>query len=148
MRLTPNFTLAELCHSQTADRLMLDNIPTGEILANLVDTAKGLESVRSLVQHPIFISSGYRSNAVNKAVGGSKTSQHMTGQAADITVPSFGSPHQLMAAIVNSSIKYDQCILEFADRSNPSKGWVHISFKDSPRKQALIIDRAGTRMYA
>ena len=68
----------------------------------------------------------------------SKTSQHMTGQAADIIVPRFGNPTEVAAALRDSGIEYDQLILEFGR-------WVHVSFGPKPRHQALIIDRAGTR---
>jgi hypothetical protein len=98
-----------------------------------------LEAVRvRLGCAPVLISSGYRSPAVNAAVGGSRNSQHMTGQAADFTAPRFGSPAEVVAALVDSGVEYDQLILEFGR-------WVHISFADQPRHQALTIDSMGTR---
>lgn len=147
MNLSPHFTLAELTHSQTADRLSLTNDPTPEIADNLRKLALGLEMVRALIGAPIHVSSGYRSPAVNRAVGGSKTSQHMTGQAADITAPGFGTPAELVKAIVGSTIPYDQCILEFPGPRGTG-GWCHISFTDEPRRQALVIDHDGTRAFA
>jgi hypothetical protein len=148
MKLSAHFTLAELCHSQTADRLGIANTPDTQALRNLTALAAGLEVVRELVQSPIVVSSGYRSPAVNKLVGGASDSQHMTGSAADITTPGFGSPSKLMDAIVLAGVSYDQCILEFASATDPSKGWVHISFSARNRRQALIIDRSGVRAYA
>ena len=65
----------------------------------------------------------------------------MTGQAVDFTCPAFGTPAQIVRRIVSSGIEYDQCILEFG-------AWVHISFSDKPRRQALVIDKTGARAYA
>lgn len=139
MWLSPHFTLDELTLSETAERLGLDNKPGADVLANLKRTAMGLEGVRvRLGGAPIIVSSGYRAPAVNRAIGGSANSQHMTGQAADFTSPRFGTPRQIVDALVDSDVPYDQLILEFGR-------WVHISFADSPRRMALIIDRAGTR---
>jgi hypothetical protein len=147
MQLTKHFTLSELTHSQTADRLGLDNTPPGSVVINLTKTAHGLEMIRSLTQCPIVVSSGYRSPEVNKAVG-SKTmlSQHITGHAADITCPAFGSPTKLMAAIhkQRAVIKYDQLLSEYAGKGG---GWVHVSWTDKPRMQALVVDHDGTKVY-
>lgn len=141
MQLSQHFTLDEMVFSQTASRMGISNDPPIEVVANLKRTAAGLELVRILLNAcPIHVNSGYRSPQVNAEVGSKSTSQHLTGQAADITCPSFGSPERIMMEIVNSSIEYDQCILEFSN-------WVHISFSDKPRKQALIIDHKGTRAY-
>jgi len=140
MSLTNHFTLAELVLSQAAARLGLDNSPPPDVQAQLYKTALGLEMVRALVQCPVVISSGYRSPAVNQAVGGARNSQHLLGQAADITAPGFGTPADLVRAIVRSPIPFDQCILEFGQ-------WCHISFAAPPRRQALVIDHDGTRAY-
>jgi len=145
VKLTDHFTLAELTHSQTADRLGLDNTPPPHIIPRLAATAHGLEMIRALVQYPINISSGYRSPAVNAAVGGAKASQHLSGHAADITAPWFGPPKRLMDAIIKAELPFDQVILEFAGQGG---GWVHVSFTDNPRRQALVVDRDGTRVYA
>lgn len=137
--LSPHFTVDELTHSQTAARLGLDNDPGAEVLTALKHTALGLEAVRvRLGGAPILISSGYRSPAVNQAVGGSLASQHMRGEAVDFTAPGFGNPRQIVDALADSSVPYDQLILEF-------NSWVHISFAARPRHLALIIDRAGIR---
>jgi len=141
MQLSPHFTLAELTVSQSAARLGIDNNPPANVIKNLQRTALGLEGVRMLLGAPVLVSSGYRSPALNKAVGGSKNSQHMTGQAVDFICPGFGSPAQIVKTLVNSGMAYDQVIIEF-DR------WVHLSFADKPRRQALIIDAKGTRAYA
>jgi hypothetical protein len=137
--LSPHFTLDELTFSQTAERLGLNNDPGPEVLAALKRTALGLEAVRvRLGGAPILVSSGYRAPAVNAAVGGSPSSQHMRGEAVDFTAPRFGVPRQIVDALADSDVPYDQLILEFGR-------WVHISFSATPRRHALVIDRSGTR---
>lgn len=141
MQLSPNFSLAEFTLSQTASRLNIENTPSSDVVKNLIVTAKGMEEVRGLLNSkPILISSGYRGVTLNTAVKGSKSSQHTTGEACDFTCPSFGTPADIVKAIVNSNIKYDQVILEF-------NSWIHISFSPKNRRQSLIIDSNGTREY-
>ena len=137
--LSPHFTLEELTHSQTAARLGLDNDPGPDVLAALKRTALGLEAVRvRLGGAPILISSGYRSPAVNRAVGGALASQHIRGEAVDFVCPRFGDPRQIVDALADSDVPYDQLILEVSS-------WVHISFAAHPRHLAMVIDRAGIR---
>lgn len=138
--LSPHFSLAELTQSDTAARRGLDNTPPPAVLAALRRTALGLEGVRTLLAAPILISSGYRSPALNTVVGGQPGSQHCKGEAADFTSPGFGTPTAIVARIVGSGLVFDQIILEFGR-------WVHISFSDIPRRQALVIDTAGTRPF-
>lgn len=136
MRLSKHFTLEEFTLSQTAERLGLDNSPTPEALDNLKRLAAVLEQVRSFANRPINISSGYRSPAVNKAVGGAATSAHLRGLAADFNASGMG-PKELARLIQGSGIQFDQLILEY-DR------WVHLAIsKDKPRNQVLTI-RKGT----
>lgn len=143
MKLTPNFTLEELTHSETAVRLGLDNIPSKDVEANLVRLARMLEDVRKVLGRPIMVNSAYRSQEVNKAIGSKPTSQHCIGCAADIKVPGL-TPDNIVKEILKTNIEFDQLIREF-------DSWVHISipnkFADKPRKQVLIIDKAGTRPY-
>lgn len=142
MKLSPHFTLEEMTFSETASRKSLDNTPTDAVLFNLNRLAFFLEEVRELLDKPIVINSAYRSPEVNASVGGKPTSQHCLGLAADIRVPGM-TPNQVVQAITNSGLSYDQVIREY-DR------WTHVSIpaKDkSPRKQALIIDDLGTRSY-
>jgi zinc D-Ala-D-Ala carboxypeptidase len=143
VKLSPNFTLAELTHSETAQRLGLNNSPSKEVEANLVRLARMLEEVRRLLGRPIMVNSAYRSPEVNKAIGSRSTSQHILGCAADIRVPGL-TPNDIVNLVVKSNIEYDQIIREF-------NSWVHISIpnklSDKPRKQALIIDKTGTRPY-
>lgn len=142
MQLSNNFTLEELTFSQTAEREDIDNTPDATVLKNLVYTAEQLELVKqALNNNPVLISSGYRSPKLNKVVKGSATSQHLLGKAVDFTSPKFGSPREIVEAIRKTNIQYDQLILEFGR-------WVHISFtKTNSRKQALIIDKLGTRNF-
>lgn len=142
MKLTPHFTLEELTQSQTASRLGIDNTPPPDVIENLTRTAQCLEAVRKVLDKPITISSGYRSPRLNKAVKGAANSQHVTGQAVDFICPAFGTPQEIVNAILKAGILFDQLILEF-----PPNGWVHMSVSAKPRKQSLIIDRAGTRAY-
>jgi uncharacterized protein YcbK (DUF882 family) len=142
MNLTPNFTLEELTHT---DHREFDNAPNDAELANLVRLADFLEQIKSVLGgKPIMINSAFRSKQVNDAVGSKDTSQHRIGCAADIRVPSM-TPDQVVKAIIASGIGYDQVIREF-DR------WTHVSIPNTvataPRKQALIIDKAGTRAYS
>lgn len=143
MNLSPHFTLAEFTQSQTAVRLGIDNNPPSDVIENLKRTAMCLEAVRTYLGKPITISSGYRSPRLNKAVRGAAKSQHVTGHAVDFICPAFGTPAEIVKALLKAGTVFDQLILEF-----PPNGWVHMSVTDRPRKQALIIDRNGARAYA
>ena len=140
--MTPHFTLEELTHT---DHRTLDNTPNETEQANIQRLAEFLEEVKTLLGgKPIMVNSAFRSKAVNDAVGSKDTSQHRIGCAADIRVPGM-TPDQVVRAIIASDLGFDQVIREF-DR------WTHISIPNqatgSPRKQALIIDKAGTRVFA
>jgi putative chitinase len=128
--LSKNFTLSELTASQFAERHGINNAPSEVVVKNLKETANQLEKVRALLGSPIYISSGYRSPTLNRSIGGSSTSAHCLGFAVDFTSPSFGSPKDIVAKIMNSEIKYDQLIHEGT--------WVHISFAPAMRRQTLI----------
>ena len=142
MNLTEHFTLEELTHT---DHREFENNPNIDEVSNLNRLAEFLEQVKTVLGgKPIIINSAFRCKAVNDAVGSKDTSQHRIGCAADIRVPSM-TPDEVVKAIIASGIGYDQIIREF-DR------WTHISVPSvagsNPRRQALIIDRAGTRPYA
>ena len=140
MNLSPHFTLEEFTFSDTASRHGINNDAPLEVVANLKRTANGLERVRQLLNsNAIRVSSGYRCKALNEAVKGQKDSQHVKGQAVDFTSP-YGNPIQIVRAIKNSGIEFDQLICEF-------NAWVHISFSDNPRRQVLVIDKTGTRNF-
>lgn len=142
MKLSQNFSLEELTHT---DHRQFDNTPNATEIANLTRLAALLERVRTEIGNkPIMVNSAFRSKQVNDAVGSKDTSQHRLGCAADIRVPGM-TPDEVVKKVIASDIGYDQVIREF-DR------WTHISIpntKDTlPRRQALIIDRTGTRLYS
>ena len=141
MNLSPHFTLEELTITEHRE---FDNTPDEAELANLKRLAEFLEKVKDVLGgKPIMINSAFRCKQVNDAVGSKDTSQHRIGCAADLRVPGM-TPDEVVKAVIASGIGYDQVIREF-DR------WTHISIPnklfDSPRKQALIIDKQGTRVY-
>jgi hypothetical protein len=143
MNLSPNFTLEELTVSEIAARRNLDNTPNATEVANLVRVAELLEQVRALLGKPILVNSAFRSKQVNDAVGSRDTSQHRLGCAADIRVPGM-TPKQVVQACIDAKLPFDQIIEEF-------DSWTHISVPNTaggtPRKQALIIDKQGTRAF-
>jgi hypothetical protein len=141
-QLTPNFSLEELTHT---DHREFDNTPNDAELANLVRLADFLEQVKAVLGgKPIMVNSAFRCKQVNDAVGSKDSSQHRIGCAADLRVPGM-TPDEVVKAIIASKIGYDQVIREF-DR------WTHISVPNTPdtapRRQALIIDKQGTRAYS
>lgn len=133
--MTPHFTLAELTHT---DHRSLDNTPNPSELANLKRLAEFLEVVKTtLGGKPIMINSAFRSKAVNDAVGSKDSSHHRLGLAADFRVPGM-TPDAVVRALL--ALPYDQIIREY-------DAWTHISISDKPRRQALIIDKAGTQFF-
>ena len=141
MNLSEHFTLEELTHT---DHRQFDNTPNATEMANLVRLAAFLEEVKSVLGNkPVMVNSAFRCKAVNDAVGSKDSSQHCVGTACDFRVPNM-TPDEVVKAVIASGIGYDQIIREF-DR------WTHISIPsvagDNPRKQALIIDKQGTRPY-
>jgi zinc D-Ala-D-Ala carboxypeptidase len=142
--LTPHFTLEEFTDSQTAARKGIPNVPPigSPERANLMRTAEVMEQVRTILgDKPILISSGYRSPAVNSAVGGSKSSAHMSGLAADFSCPGFGTPLAICKKLHPhmKELGIDQLIHEYDT-------WVHLGLSaGDPRHQALTIDNKGTK---
>jgi len=136
--MTPHFTLAELTHT---DHRSLDNTPNDQEKANLQRLAEFLEDIKTVLGgKPIMVNSAFRSKAVNDAVGSKDTSQHRIGCAADIRVPGM-TPDAVVRAVIAANLPFDQIIREF-------DAWTHISISDTPRRQALIIDKSGTRSFA
>ena len=121
-QLTRHFSLSELIRSQTALRRGLDNWPNASAMANLRHIlAPGLQRLRDVLGAPMHITSGYRSPTLNTIIGGSVTSQHTQGLAADFVCPGFGAPRAVARYIAtHPDIQYDQVIYEGT--------WVHISF--------------------
>lgn len=140
--MTPHFTLAEL--TSTSHR-QFDNTPNEAETANLQRLAEFLEQVKTTLEgKPIMINSAFRSKQVNDSVGSKDTSQHRIGCAADIRVPGM-TPDAVVRAVIAAGLPYDQIIREF-------DAWTHISVTNkpdgTPRRQALIIDKAGARPFA
>ena len=133
--LSPHFTYKEAIASSTAKQKNLDNSPGLDELFAMFYTASKMEQVRRILgDKAIRINSWYRSPNLNAAVGGSKTSQHMSGEAVDFTCPSFGTPVDICKKLITSELSFDQLIYEHS--------WVHISFKNPDgqnRKQVLTL---------
>lgn len=126
-----HFTIEELCASESATRLGIKNIPTANSLVNLKSLIVELEKVRELLGNKsIHINSGYRSPTLNRFIGGSNTSAHCFGYAADFTCKDFGTPKQIVQTIKDSGLKYDQLIYEGT--------WVHISFDPNKMRQQTL----------
>jgi len=127
MKLTENFTLSEMTKSETALRHGLDNTPGDTEIANLKRLAENiLQPVRNNYRRGVKVNSGYRAPNVNAAVGGSKTSDHCRGQAADIEIP--GIANAALAEWISKHLKFTQLILEFYTPGIPDSGWVHVSY--------------------
>jgi hypothetical protein len=138
VKLSPHFSLDELTRSATAVRLGIDNTPPEGVFANLGILAQGLEEVRELLGHQLHIDSGYRCDILNAAVRGSRNSAHTKGYAADFVCPAYGTPLEIVRAIVASDIQFDQCIQEGT--------WVHISFDPQMRREVLTAHFSGGKV--
>lgn len=134
MQLSNNFSLKEFIHSDTAIRLCIKNEPDATEIGNLIFlTKKCLQPIRDYFNSPVVVNSGYRSEKLNRAIGGSKTSQHMSGEAADIQIP--GVNIKELFYWCRNNLTFDQLILEF-------DSWVHISYsRQKNRNQALIATK-------
>ena len=130
---TEHFSLNEFVRSATAKRLGIDNTPTEEAVDNLrFLTEELLEPLRVQWGRPIRVNSGYRSEALNRAVGGSRTSQHMRGEAADISAESPVMNNRLMIRLLFSGLPFDQLIAEEVDEMNCPR-WLHVSIVNRQR---------------
>jgi len=144
--LSPHFTLDEFLASQTASREGIDNKPaTQQHYDNLKRTAQVMEQVRAILgNRPILVSSGYRSPALNAAVGGASSSAHCSGLACDFQCPGFGTPHDICKMLEPhvKELGIDQLIDEY-----PPTGWVHVGLSaGDPRCQVCTIDSGGFRL--
>lgn len=131
-RLTADFWLSEFLRSEAAVRRGLDNQPPATAMGNLCNIlAPGMQRIRSLLMSPVQITSGYRSPAVNAAVGGAASSQHVEGLAADFVAPAFGPPRMICRTLAANveALGIDQLIFEGQ--------WVHVSFAAKPRGEVL-----------
>ena len=148
MNLTTNFSLHELTKSETALRLDLDNTPDEQATENLrLLCEKVLQPVRDHFGKGVKVNSAYRSPESNAAVGGSKTSDHCKGMAADIEIP--GVANADLAQWIMDNLDYTQLILEFYTVGIPDSGWVHVSYDpDNLKKQELTATKvAGKTTY-
>jgi zinc D-Ala-D-Ala carboxypeptidase len=148
MNLSANFTLKELTKSDTATRLGLDNTPNDAALENLKTLCeKVLQPVRDHFGKSVTVNSGYRSPESNAAVGGSKTSDHCKGMAADIEI--VGIANADLAQWIMDNLDYTQLILEFYTKGIPDSGWVHVSYDpNNLKKQELTaVKVAGKTQY-
>lgn len=128
------FTIKELCKSSTAEQKKIDNTPNSEVVNNLEKLVEHvLDPLREKYGKPIHVNGAYRCPALNKAVGGSKTSQHMLGLAADITAGSVAKNKILFNLIQELNLPFDQLIDEKNFR------WIHVSYSDKHRKQILHL---------
>ena len=137
MKLSPNFSLAEMVKSDTALRLDMDNTPGDEEIANMIALAENvLQKVRDHYGKGVKVNSGFRHPDVNAKVGGSKTSDHCKGMAADIEIP--GVANADLAEWIVDNCDFRQVILEFYTPGIPDSGWVHVSYNpDDNKKQVL-----------
>ena len=143
MNLTANFTLEELVKSETALRHDMDNTPGEAEIANLKTLCeKVLQPVRDHFQRGVKVNSGFRHPEVNAKVGGSKTSDHCKGQAADIEIPGIANAD--LAVWIMDNLNYTQLILEFYTPGVPDSGWVHVSYDPANlKKQNLTATKQG-----
>lgn len=142
-RISANFTLEELYESQTALRMGINNVPGNKEIEALTRlTIKILQPVRDYFNKPVAITSGFRSAALNRAIGGVYNSQHQYGEAADIRINGIGN--DVIWEYIRANLVFDQVILEHVPSSQPTRGWVHVSYKDGAnRNEAISCVKAG-----
>lgn len=140
-KITKNFTLEELYASSTANRKGINNFPPDNIKKQLIDLAALLQKIRDKYGYPIYVNSGYRCLALNNAVGGSKTSQHLKGQAADIVATGGRTNAHLFTVIKgmidSGELKVGQLIWEYGTKSEPN--WVHVSLPYTKVNNVLYL---------
>lgn len=144
MKLSTHFSLEEMIKSQTAIRKNIDNTPNAKQIENLKNLCEMiLEKIRAHFDKSVTINSGFRSKKLNTATGGSKSSQHMTGQAADIEIS--GIDNLILTHWIADNLEFDQLISEFYVPGITDSGWVHVSWNSSGnRKQRITINKSGT----
>jgi hypothetical protein len=138
MQLSENLSLAEVIRSETAKRKGVSNMPTPEHIENFKKLAENIfQPIRKHFGKPIHISSGYRSDALNKAIGGSKTSQHCKGEAIDIDMDGTSITNAQIFNYIKDNLNFDQLIWEFGTASNPD--WVHVSYESTGKQRKQIL---------
>lgn len=137
MQLTENFSLAEMIKSETALRRGLDNTPGEEEISNLRTLCEQvLQPIRTAYARGVKVNSGFRHPDVNAAVGGSRTSDHCRGMAADIEIP--GVANYDLAKYIEDYFEFTQLILEFYTPGVPDSGWVHVSYDPNNLKKQVL----------
>ena len=135
--LTPHFKLSEFTKSSTATARKIDNTPSQEVISNLQALCQNvLDPLRAFAGQPIIIGSGFRCPALNKAVGGVKNSQHMTGEAADIRLPDLATGRKWFLWMMDN-LQFDQLIMEKSTFSS-TRYWIHVSFSRNHCRQQVI----------
>jgi hypothetical protein len=140
MKISEHLDLSEVTRSETAKRRGVSNEPTPEHLENFKKLAENVfEPIRKHFGVPIHISSGYRSKALNAAIGGSATSQHCKGEAIDIDMDgsSKGVTNKMVFDYIKSNVKFDQMIWEFGTDTAPD--WVHVSYNSDGKQRGQIL---------
>jgi hypothetical protein len=138
MNLSKNLSLAEMTRSDLAKRSGIKNEPTAEHLNNMKKLAVNVfQPIRDHFNTPIHISSGYRSLALNKAIKGSLSSQHLLGQAIDIDMDNTGITNAQIFNWIKDNLSFDQLIWEFGTDKNPD--WVHVSFKSNGKQRKQVL---------
>ena len=149
MQLSKNLALAEVTRSETAKRRGISNMPTPEHIENFKKLAENIfQPIRDHFGAPIHLSSGYRSAALNKAVGGSSSSQHCKGEAIDIDMDGTAITNKQIFDFIKANLNFDQLIWEFGTDANPD--WVHVSYESTgkQRKQVLkAVKQGGKTIY-
>jgi zinc D-Ala-D-Ala carboxypeptidase len=138
MKLSEHLTLAEIIRSESAKRLGISNQPTSEHLDNMKILAENIfEPIRRHFDSPIYVSSGYRSEALNKAIKGSKTSQHCKGQAMDIDMDGSDITNNDVFYYIKNNLNFQQLIAEFPVDGKLS--WVHVGYDKNNLKNEILI---------
>ena len=149
MQLSKNLALAEVTRSETAKRRGISNMPTEAHIENFKLLAeKVFQPIREHFGKPIHISSGYRSAALNKAIGGASSSQHCSGEAIDIDMDGTTITNAEIFNFIKDNLEFDQLIWEFGTNENPD--WVHVSYESTlkQRKQILkAVKKGGATSY-
>ena len=139
MKLSKHLSLSEVIKSNTATRRGISNQPTQQHLQNLIILAKEVfEPIREHFDEPIYVSSGYRSKALNKAIGGSKTSQHCKGEALDLDQDyrNTNVTNKQVFDFIKDNLEFDQLIFEFGTEDNPA--WVHVSYNAKGNRRQVL----------
>lgn len=137
------FTIAELCNSQTAKKKGIKNIPSEIQEKNLIDLIENvLDPAREKYNKSVFVSSGFRCEALNKSVGGEKSSQHRSGKAADLYTKEGTKGNYELAKIIAGLNNFDQLILENVDKNNYPQ-WVHVSFNKGKNRHQILKKISG-----